>query len=41
MGGGGGEYSREVINRGTAIIQGNMVYHNFCVFRLNSQVKCL
>ena len=26
-GGGGGDYSREAINRGTAIIRGNTVYH--------------
>ena len=38
-GGVGGDYSREAINRGTAIIRGNTVYYIKCPFSLGLRVR--
>ena len=38
-GGVGGDYSREAINRGTAIIRGNTVYYIKCPFSLELRVR--
>ena len=37
--GAGGDYSREAIDRGTAIIRGNAVYYIKCPFSLELRVR--
>ena len=39
VGGVGGDYSREAINRGTAIVQGNTVYYIKSPFSLELRVR--